>query len=93
MITIDLGLEAGPGPTTIARRLIAEGADPDEILRVMRCGTQCFLDYPLRKWAGLMVREGKATSAKLLPYRKPSLEAEEENATNPESESLRQSPV
>lgn len=73
MITIDLGLEGGSGPTTIARRLIADGEDPEETLRVMRCGTQCFDDLPLRKWAGLMVTEGKATSAKIVPYRKPNL--------------------
>ena len=72
MITIDLGLEGGSGPTTIARRLIKEGADPEETLRVMRCGTQCFNDLPLKIWAGLMVSEGKTTSAKIVPYRAPS---------------------
>lgn len=52
MITTDLALEGGGGPTTIARHLIAEGADPEETLRVTRCGAQCFPDHPLRKWAG-----------------------------------------
>lgn len=51
MIILDLASEGGRGPTHIARRLIAEGADPDETLRVMLSDTQCLPDHPLSKWA------------------------------------------
>lgn len=52
MIITDLASEGGRGPSHIARRLIAEGADPEETIRVTRCGTQCLPDHPLSKWAG-----------------------------------------
>jgi hypothetical protein len=69
MIIIDLAHEKGAGPTTIARRLIAEGADPEENLRVMRGETQCFYDYRLSKWAGLMVAEGASHEPRFARYK------------------------
>jgi hypothetical protein len=71
MIIIDLAHEKGAGPTTIARHLIAEGADPEENLRVMRGETQCFYDYRLSKWAGLMVVEGADHEPRFVKYREP----------------------
>ncbi len=52
-----------------ARNLLAEGADPEAVLRVTRDGTPAFADATLGQWAAVSVEERDRRGVRLVPYR------------------------
>ena len=66
-VRIDL---AGSGSIcALARRLIADGADPDALAMVYRDATLCFQPMPLGRWAGLTTEETETRSIRFRSYR------------------------
>lgn len=68
-IVINLPLPDGGKMLPHCRALIAQGANPDATVRVMRGETLCFEPVPLRVFAGLTVEESAGVSARFRAYR------------------------
>lgn len=68
-LTIELN---GTGTKSIcarARDLVAEGENPERMVRWLRGGADAFTaTYPLGWWASRMVREGAYVSVRITPY-------------------------
>ena len=56
-ITVDLNHTNGKGPTSICRKMIREGSDPDQKVAFYRGTTPVFSSRSLGSWASYRVRE------------------------------------
>lgn len=64
-----IDLPVKPALLPYCRKLVAEGADPSEVVRVYRGGTLCFQPVPLATFARLATEERSDGSIRFVPHR------------------------
>lgn len=64
-----IDLPVRPALLPFCRTLLAEGADPAEVLHVHRGDTLCFVPAPLASFAALPTEERDTRSIRLVRYR------------------------
>lgn len=72
-----IDLPVKPALLPFCRMLLAEGADPDELVHVFRGDTLCFVPAPLSIFAALATEEGAARAIRFRKYREIAPQAGE----------------
>ncbi|WBU52069.1 hypothetical protein [Paracoccus sp. SCSIO 75233] len=70
-------LPVKPALLPFCRKLLAEGADPAELVHVYRGDTLCFVPAPLAAFAALATEERDTRSIRLVRYREKCPQGDE----------------
>lgn len=80
-----IDLPVKPALLPFCRKLLAEGADPAEVLHIHHRGTLCFVPAPLAVFAALATEERDTRSIRLVRYRETRPQGDEYAPVNREA--------